>query len=395
MLLLLPAAFANGQTSHQWITLQALEALPDGELRDFLTDPALDEALLNGTMFPDGGYAVGDDYGEMAHWEPLQLAYLDDILARGGPPFDDALAQELAFFFGMASHGMADQVYDSTYMERAKALDPEESWACCSMDEATDVAFAALTGAGTVPEAWWPEGLLPLFAAQGHTVEGDTVDSGQDRLGIAILFVGAAGENPEAVAEYHAEFPWACDHQLDEAVPGNPPREAELVARYWEALWERVGGGDGLSEPVLGLAAGEVAGQPREAESVEARIGLVFARGLDPESVEGRVHVYDEQGAELPVRLDVFYGTASHVLNLHPEADWPEAQDLELRVEPGVLGWDGQPLLEDTWTTTLSTRPPEADPAPTPEADCGCRSSPLPWLMLPLLRRRRRAEGPA
>jgi len=71
----LPAR-ANGQTSHLWISDTALDQLPDGELRDFLTRDDLQLMLRNGSMFPDGGYAVGDGYGEIAHWEPFQTAYL-------------------------------------------------------------------------------------------------------------------------------------------------------------------------------------------------------------------------------------------------------------------------------------------------------------------------------
>ncbi|MBK9649614.1 MAG: hypothetical protein IPO67_31430 [Deltaproteobacteria bacterium] len=70
-------ALANGQTTHSWISVHALAHLPPGDLHDLLTREDLAPYLLNGTMFPDGGYAVGDDYGERAHWEPFQSAYLE------------------------------------------------------------------------------------------------------------------------------------------------------------------------------------------------------------------------------------------------------------------------------------------------------------------------------
>ena len=68
-------ALANGQTSHLWITDAALERLPEGELKELLTREDLRPWLRNGTMFPDGGYAVDDGYGEIAHWEPFQSLY--------------------------------------------------------------------------------------------------------------------------------------------------------------------------------------------------------------------------------------------------------------------------------------------------------------------------------
>ena len=69
MLLLLSVALGNGQTTHVWITRHGLEHLPDGELKQLLIDN--ERQLLNGTMFPDGGYAFSPQhpYAETAHWE--------------------------------------------------------------------------------------------------------------------------------------------------------------------------------------------------------------------------------------------------------------------------------------------------------------------------------------
>ena len=112
-------ALANGQSTHLWITEHALTHLPDGELKDIVSDPANRQMLRNGTMFPDGGYAVSDDYGEIAHWEGFQSAYREWIENNYPQPFSDAGAQHVAFLMGMASHGMADQVFDSLFMERS------------------------------------------------------------------------------------------------------------------------------------------------------------------------------------------------------------------------------------------------------------------------------------
>lgn len=399
LLLTAGLALANGQTSHQWITLAALDHVPAGDLADLVTDEAVRDALLNGTMFPDGGYAVGDDYGEMAHWEPLQTAYLDWIVENYDPPYTGEAAQHVAFLLGMASHGMADQHYDSTYMERSKAWDPAESWACCSMDEATDVAMAAVTGPGVVPEAWWPDALLPLFSAQGHVVASGTVDQGQALLGLAIAYVGASAERAETVEDYAAEFPWACAHQIDPDVPGNPPREAEVVARYWEVVWDRLHGGDGWGEPVLGLVAGEPWEQPRDATSVEARVGVVFARGLDPATVTSEtITVADSAGLDHPVTVNVFYGHASHVVNVTPLDDWAADTDYLLTVWPGVATFDGATVAAPI-TLTFSTKPAElVDETPevrTEAPACGCGGGGAALLLVPGLLLRRRGRAPA
>src|SRR5262245_845405 len=78
--LLAPAvAFANGNNSHLWITLQARDQLPAGDLKVLLEQPGVKLAFENAAAFPDGGYAVKDDYGEMAHWEPFAIAYMEWI----------------------------------------------------------------------------------------------------------------------------------------------------------------------------------------------------------------------------------------------------------------------------------------------------------------------------
>lgn len=362
-LALLPAALANGQTSHQWISVLAVDALPPGELRDFVSRADVRDVLLNGTMFPDGGYAVGDDYGEMAHWEPTQDLYLEWIVANHPAPFDDEGARHVAFLLGMMSHGMADQFYDATYMERSKAWDPAESWACCSMDEATDVAYAAVQGPGTVPPKWWPEEMLGFVAQNGHTVDADTVDQGQSLLGLAIGYVGAASAIEETVARYAEEFPWACGHQVDPAVVGNPPHEAEVVAAYWQVVWDRLHGADGWASPVIATVPADGGWQPvLDSTSVDARLAIVFAKGLEPSTVEaaGAITVATTDGVEVPVAVSVFYRHASHVVNIAPLADWAADTDYVVTVHPGVATWDGLVVAEPI-TTTFTTRVPPAD----------------------------------
>ena len=116
-------ALANGQTTHIWITLHALEHLPEGELKELLTAEANRDALVSGSMFPDGGYAVNDGYGETAHWEPFQLTLLDWIRANQAAPYTDEGERYVAFLLGLSSHGMADQTFDAMYVPKAQQED--------------------------------------------------------------------------------------------------------------------------------------------------------------------------------------------------------------------------------------------------------------------------------
>ncbi len=374
-----PPARANGQTSHQGITVDAIGRVADEGLAELLARDDVRDALLNGTMFPDGGYAVDDGYGELAHWEPTQDAYLDWIVANHPPPFDDEGAQHVAFLLGLRSHGMADQFYDATYMERSRAYDPAESWACCSMDEATDVAFAVRRGAGTVPAPWWPDSLIESFAAQGHTVAGGTIDDGMALLGVAIWGVGRLAENPDAVAEYEALFPWACAHQFDPRAVGRPEHEAEVVAAYWKVTWDRLNGATGWESPVIHTfppAGGTVAA--RGADDLDARLEVVFAKGLDPDSVTAQtVTVTDASGAAHPVAPHVFYGWNSHVVNIAPEADWAADTDYVLTLHPGIRTFDGYTLdaaIEVAFTTRAPVDDDTSDPVDDAPAGCGCGS---------------------
>ena len=43
--------WANGQSSHLWISTRAIEHLPTGELKQLLQDPTVEQQWRNGTMF--------------------------------------------------------------------------------------------------------------------------------------------------------------------------------------------------------------------------------------------------------------------------------------------------------------------------------------------------------
>ena len=367
-------ALGNGQTSHLWITERALEHVPPGELRDLLSRDDLRPMLRNGSMFPDGGYAVGDGYGEIAHWEPLHNAYMAWILASYEPPWTDEAARHIAFWMGMASHGMADQVYDSMYMERARVYDADAPWATESMDEATDVAFAAEAGAQEVPELWVPaDELAPLFLeVAGHEVAASTIRTGQAMLGFAVYYVGEAAQNPAALAEYQAQFPWATAHQLDELVAGSPPLEAQVIASYWQELWSRLHGEIGLGVmdqfPRPATYAHETS-----AASIESMVSIVFTRDLaDVIQEPGQLVVRDADGAEHAVAVHLFYG--SHVLNVRPVDDWSADAIYEVTTLEALTSFDGivaDDPLSASFTTLLAPEPP---PAPEPNT---CTAAPV------------------
>ena len=378
-------AGANGQTTHVWITEQALLDLEEGELATFLRSPTMRDPLLNGAMFPDGGYAVNDGYGEIAHWEPFQQAYLQWIRETFSPPWDQGeAAGHVAFLMGLGSHGMADEVFDSLFMERSRIYDPGWDGGTSNLDTASDVLFAAEVGGIVPPEPWLPiEVVMPLFNEQlGYAVEAATIESGHNLLFSALAYTEWGRTNEERLATFRSEFPWTADNLSNLDVPGSPFREARVVARYWEDLWARLHQPEVWNAPVLEVVpARGAAAHPTDSSLVEARLHLSFSRGVEGGSL-GAISVHDDAGNPLPIEVEHHYGNFSHAVHVLPTQDWPVNETVELRIAAGLLNFDGVDSVED-WSASFTTGP---DPSASPP-DCSCsgnghRPSPPPALLL-------------
>ncbi|MFZ5479632.1 MAG: Ig-like domain-containing protein [Myxococcota bacterium] len=396
MWILTAPALANGLTAHQWVTVEAVERLPDGPLRDLVTEQHA--PLLTGNCFPDGGYAVGHAYGEAAHWEPFQTAYLRWIRDTYGDDFAGAGAEHVAFLMGLASHGMSDTTYDGTFYVEAQANDPAESFAAESWDEATDMVVASERGPGETPDPWIPaEPIVAILGEQGIAVDAATLEDGTQLAQAAIDFVGIVAQDEETVDEYRAEFPWATAHVLDEDRVCTPECGAGLVALYWQALWERLEGDDGWrvlatlpADGAMGVAT----------EGFDARLHVVMSRGLATGSVTAAsVTVADADGNDSPVEIDLYYGETSHLINVIPTHGWAADTDYFVTVHPGIDSWDGEAELGEPHNFEFSTRePPEppgeddASPSETDEDPRGCGGGGA-WLLIgpALLKRRDRA----
>lgn len=399
-----PPAHANGQTTHIWITREARGRLPPGALRDLLQQPELEPMLVHGTMFPDGGYPLGHPYGEAAHWEPFQARYLDWIKSEFPLPYGTDAAPHIAFLMGLGSHGLADQTFDAFYLNRSQLYDADLGWARGrSMDEATDFQWAALTGPQELPDRWVPSDVLvPLFADAGIEVDAATLSSGQSLLELAVSAVGASAVAGGDLSHYEADFPWAMSNLQNASVPGIPDEEAEIVASYWEELWDRLHERSGHvlidrtwpEDGSLGLTTA--------AESPDARISILFREGLlEADLTPAQFVVVDENGRRQEVDIWLYYGDQSHIVHLLPVDDWPQNSDLTVTVAAGLTTRTGAVLSEDH-SFTVSTRPPPTDSgapsasvaaddsgsgAARPKARCGCLTSTTPatslvWLAL-------------
>lgn len=408
LLLALPSpALANGQSTHIWISVEALARLPDGPVRDLLSQPDLRSPLVNGTMFPDWGYASGDrDHGEASHWEPFQTAYLRWIQDNYAAPYTDAqAAPHVAFLFGMASHGMADEHFDSLFMERSRCYDPGwEQDDVASLDTASDVLFMAQVGGIPAPEPFLPtDALATVYATvmpdQPLDLEG--LAWGNQLLHVAVASVDALRQNEERIATFTDLYPWSTERFQDESTPGSPPDEAEVVARTWLRLWDRLQGTATFDDPVLKMSPAPGSYEhPLDATTPEARVHLAFAHGVRASTLD-TVTVTDPDGASVDADVAHFYGDLSHAVLIRPTSDWELDTEYLVTVDAGVTDIDG---LESTapWTATFSTGPtPEPVDPPGDDDDddapagCGASVSPAApslLLFLPLAFVRRRAR---
>jgi MYXO-CTERM domain-containing protein len=392
-LLSAPAAWANGQTTHVWITREARQLVADGALGDIVRDPSLEAALVHGTMFPDGGYPLGHPYGEAAHWEPFQGAYLAWIRRTYGPPYDSQEArQHVAFLMGLASHGMADQTFDAHYQDRSQTYDGALGWAAGeSMDEATDFEWAWLTGPQEVPERWVPAAtLVEVFGERGIDVDEDTLDAGQDLLELAVNLVGLGGQVEAGLTRHREAFPWATTHLQDPALPGTPAREAEVIALYWAEVWGRL---YDLQPEDLILHTAPAAGgwvPSTDPDSPDSRISITFRRSLHSDDIVPEAFLVEGPDGPLAVQARLFYGTDSHIVHLTPVAPWPADAALRVTVRAGLPDRLGGVLAEDAIFTVTTEPPPDEDSGGTdgdaiadadadeaPKSRCeGCASGP-------------------
>ncbi len=392
--LLTATAWANGQTVHVWITRAALADLPPGEMADLLRRADLEPMIVHGTMFPDGGYPLGHPYAETAHWEPFQMRYLEWIQAHYEPPWTDEAAQHIAFLFGMASHGMADQSHDAWLFDWSQTYDAEAGWADgYGLDEANDFVWAGNIEPSTFPARWIPDTLfVELFADLGVEVDVETLNQGQGLLELAIELVALGSQNPDTVDKYAARFPWGCSHILDVETPGNPEFEADTLELYWGDLWARLHDTDG---PVGLLRTWPDEGgvkAVRDHTALEARVSLVFSRGLiNAEVYPERFTVTDSAGHAYAFDTRLFYGDNSHIVHLIPTEDWAADEDFTVTAKAGLPARDDTELAEDVLFHFTTREPPPAadgDTGATPGAGdspesatesgkggCGCSST--------------------
>jgi hypothetical protein len=367
-------AHANGVNTHTWISFHAIEHLPDGELKRLMSDPALAPMIINGSIFPDGGYAVDSPFGETAHWGPFHAAFVRWMQDNLPEPYARGEARPyVAFLMGVASHGMADQVFDSMFMEAARGYDAA-NWSDTlldSFDTATDVMLVDSTQVdyrGT--ELWLPSMEMPgMFAEVGVTVDTDTLLNAQSAMHNFILAYGAVnGRDPEAVTRYRTQYPWASEHLMDPHEPGSPPCEGEVVAAYWLTIWDRLHGVDGPENMIIATYPPSGSdGHPTDHTRVEAQTVVVFGHGIGA-GVADKIRITDSTGKTYGFTARPFYSEANAVA-IRPTEDWASNEIITVAIAAGVQTVDGfayDAPFEYSFTTRPASGPRDPTTDPTP-----------------------------
>lgn len=375
LLLAVTPAWASGGHTHEYVSLRAVDDLPDGALRSLVSDPALQPMLMNGSVFPDGGYATGNGYGETAHWEPFQRPLLAHIRKTYPLLEKDPLARPvIAFWLGMVSHGMADQIYDALFMDSAHVHDAAtwQDTMLTSFDSASDVFKVAQKGPSPIPEAWLPtEDLLAVFQQIGDPAPEETLHDGQTLMTTVVLgYPKTAAGDAQKVSDLRAMYPWGYDNLFEPSRPGNPVCQPKVVAAYWQSLWEELHGAAPTMRVMASVPTSGASHPYGLAADPDSKVAVVLSRGVDEKTLAAdAVVVRDAKGQVLPAEQNLFYGQNSHVIRLLPKGDWPQGQLLHLEVHAGIRSWDGVVLSHaESIPFTIGTAKPKEPGQPPPSS---------------------------
>lgn len=341
---------AHGINGHVHVTGWAVESLPDGDLRSFFASSRLRDIAQIGASFPDSGYAIGDGYGEIAHWEPFIQGYLSWLIERHGPDFASDEAQaHLAFLMGAASHGLQDEIFDSTFLY---ATEQHDGRGQDETDPGTDAFLFTDGHLSFLPPVYLPAAdLVEVFQTrQGHEVSEDTLAAGMARIHFFVLESWPAIA-PTQDSKFRAAIPWAAAHYMDPDVTGSLRSEVPATLGYLEALFMRAHGRFSMSDLVRHVYPSQ--GRRLSANDpalVESFITVVLGQGCRVGSANtDTVKLLDEAGLEVPLTVTHTRWTTraddfSRLIQLRPAVELRPDAEYEIHLLPGLELQDGRVL---------------------------------------------------
>lgn len=380
-----PEAQAHGIWGHIHVTGWAIEELPEGELKDFLSEPEVLNAALFGGSFPDSGYfpiqGENDEnaraYAEFTHWEPFIQRFVEWIRAEDPPPWTDLHSRKrVAFLLGCASHGLQDEVFDSLYLDLTAFHEDGDQG---SVDPGTD-GFLALEGQlRFVPEPWIPlETLQELYGELDAEVTPELIESAAEAMtslyvndSFGLEFAASLGES------YEEQLPWSRAHFMDPEVMGSLTSEIAPTMGYIQAIWKRLHEGLDPDSTVVAtmppspmdLSTGAVGGY-------QTRVSWIYGVGVHKDSAQ--VTCVDGAGQAISGALEGSKWGAefTRLHSFQPAGDLLVEGMMTCALAPGLTRIDqvasGQ---TDVWAGRVPCWTPEimtcSEPVPDPAPDRG------------------------
>lgn len=352
----LPAA-AHGLWGHIHVTGWAVENMPDDELRAFLLEPEVFNALISGATFTDTGYAIDEPasraYAEHTHWEPFVEDYVEWMRENDPPPWDDLESRKrVAFLMGCASHGLQDELFDSLFLYQVEEHDGGGQDVA---DPGTD-GFLALDGQLRMfPDVEIPmELVLGLYEVLDEDVTEDVINDAVELVtGVYINEEFGTVVAQQLGEQYQDLIPWTREHYLDADIPGSHHAEVYPTMAYQQALWRRLHEGLPADEATI-FAFPEAPRRTRsvDAGSADSWVSVVFGVGVRYE--DDLAELLDADGVVVPtVPGNSRWGPEfTRVARVMPVEDLRPGAWYTLRVRAGLETIDGQ-VSDAPWTYTF------------------------------------------
>ena len=380
-------ADAAGMTTHGWMAVEAIDEVTDPGLAALLR--AHQEQVRAGAMFPDLGYFGSNTYGEEAHWQRFVDAYVDLITDRTdcGPDLADPngpCADMIAHAFGIAGHGMGDEVWDWLFEPNSPDRDEYYTNGLPTATEGGAETQMDLVAVGVhgVPRPEIPPlpdvaTLLQAFEDSGFS--GVTADQFSTVPFGGVVWDVETQWAAEHLAGVQAAMPWMSANLV--TAPGGIDFAATAIAGYWDSMWGRLNGNQPTTEvsithpapgqedvPATGWVRSYQPGSARGRGGAATRITavLTYSRPYAPPGGSGVPATMAPgtmtitavgSGEQLPILSgfprSVPYGgdAGQHLIDVQPATDleactWYEAA---VGVTTPVLDARGLPVTPHTW----------------------------------------------
>ncbi len=310
-------ALANGSYSHIHISQLAVEELPPGPIQTLLSDPLYAPMMEAGSMFPDSGYAIESPYGEEAHWPPFVRAYQEWLTERYQGDFSSVEAkQNLAFFLGLVSHGVADQTYDTMMLARSEEIDGPVG----DVDREADYFIVIDENVQLYTQSWAPFSDLPGILADGvdygsnpsvSDILETTLRDGMGRMQFVIFIQRRAAYG--GYVQAWETYPWIGTHIYNPDANGSLPHLAKLVAAHWGATYRRVLGTASMDTDLVVATVPNDGAMNFPVDPAESRtltqLGVLFGYGITRDQLSPLMRLVDEEGNTVPTTFHTPYNT--------------------------------------------------------------------------------------